>query len=90
MDKTSETTLAHKPVTFHYKNDNANMLQFGLVAEDVAEVDPDLVVHDDMGKIYTVRYEAVNAMLLNDVLKEHHGMKTKDPRVRAQEKTMRS
>ena len=72
MDQKSEAILALKPVTFRYKSDNANIPQFGLVAEDVAEVDPDLVVRDDTGGIYTVRYEAVNAMLLNEFLKEHN------------------
>jgi trimeric autotransporter adhesin len=72
MDQKSEAILALKPVTFRYKSDNANTPQFGLVAEDVAEVDPDLVVRDDTGSIYTVRYEAVNAMLLNEFLKEHN------------------
>jgi hypothetical protein len=72
MDKTSEALLALKPVTFHYKNDSKGVPQFGLVAEQVANVDPDLVVRDKNGEIYTVRYEAVNAMLLNEFLKEHH------------------
>lgn len=72
IDQKSEAILALKPVTFRYKSDNANTPQFGLIAEDVAEVDPDLVVHDDTGKVYTVRYEAVNAMLLNEFLKEHN------------------
>jgi trimeric autotransporter adhesin len=58
-------------VTFHYKSDNASTSQFGLIAEDVAEVNPDLVIYDEDGKPYTVRYEAVNAMLLNEFLKEH-------------------
>jgi Chaperone of endosialidase len=72
MDKTSEAILSFKPVTFHYKNDPAGAgPQFGLVAEDVAKVDPDLVVRDKNGEIYTVRYDAVNAMLLNEFLKEH-------------------
>jgi endosialidase-like protein len=71
MDKASEAILALKPVTFHYKSDNANTPQFGLLAEDVAEVNPDLVVRDENGEIYTVRYDAVNAMLLNEFLKEH-------------------
>ena len=71
MDKTSEAILALKPVTFHYKNDNTSMPQFGLIAEDVARVNPDLVVHDKNGEIYTVRYDAVNAMLLSEFLKEH-------------------
>jgi len=73
MDKASESILALKPVTFRYKKefDADGIPQFGLVAEDVAKVNPDLVVKDAEGKIYTVRYEAVNAMLLNEFLKEH-------------------
>ena len=71
MDKASETILELKPVTFHYKSDKKNTPQFGLVAEEVAEVNPDLVVRDQNGEIYTVRYDAVNAMLLNEFLKEH-------------------
>src|SRR5438552_290502 len=73
MDKASEAILALKPVTFHYKKelDPDGIRQFGLVAEDVAKVNPDLVVRDGEGKAYTVRYEAVNAMLLNEFLKEH-------------------
>jgi trimeric autotransporter adhesin len=53
-------------VTFHYKTDKQNTPQFGLIAEEVAKVNPDLVVHDENGEIYTVRYAAVNAMLLNE------------------------
>jgi trimeric autotransporter adhesin len=71
MDKTSEAILGLKPVTFHYKSDNTGTPQFGLIAEEVAKVNPDLVVRDENGEIYTVRYEAVNAMLLNEFLKEH-------------------
>jgi hypothetical protein len=71
MDKASEAILALKPVTFHYKSDNTNTSQFGLIAEEVAKVNPDLVVRDQNGVIYTVRYDAVNAMLLNEFLKEH-------------------
>jgi hypothetical protein len=71
MDQTSESILGLKPVTFHYKSDKANTPQFGLIAEEVAEVNPDLVVRNENGEIYTVRYEAVNAMLLNEFLKEH-------------------
>ena len=70
MDKASEAILALKPVTFHYKSDTKDTPQFGLIAEDVAEVNPDLVVRDKNGEIYTVRYDAVNAMLLNEFLKE--------------------
>jgi hypothetical protein len=73
MDKASETILALKPVTFRYKKDldSDRTLQFGLVAEDVAKVNPDLVVRDGDAKVYTVRYDAVNVMLLNEFLKEH-------------------
>jgi len=73
MDKASEAILALKPVTFHYKKaiDSNRTAQFGLVAEDVAKVNADLVTRDSDGKVYTVRYEAVNAMLLNEFLKEH-------------------
>ena len=71
MDKASEAILALKPVTFHYKSDNKDTPQFGLIAEEVAKVNPALVVRDKEGKPYTVRYEAVNAMLLNEFLKEH-------------------
>jgi uncharacterized coiled-coil protein SlyX len=71
MDRASESILALKPVTFHYKSDKTSTAQFGLIAEQVAEVNPDLVVRDNSGEIYTVRYDAVNAMLLNEFLKEH-------------------
>ena len=71
MDKASETLLALNPVTFRYKSDKTNTPQFGLIAEEVAKVNADLVVRDNKGQVYTVRYEAVNAMLLNEFLKEH-------------------
>ena len=73
MDKASEAIFALKPVTFHYKNeiDPNRSAQFGLVAEDVAKVNPGLVTRDAKGEVYTVRYDAVNAMLLNEFLKEH-------------------
>src|SRR6266403_577904 len=71
MDQTSEAILALKPVTFHYKSDGTGTPQFGLIAEEVAQVNADLVVRGDDGEIYTVRYDAVNAMLLNEFLKEH-------------------
>jgi endosialidase-like protein len=71
MNNASEVLLGLKPVVFHYKSDNTNTPQFGLIAEEVAAVNPDLVVRDQNGEIYTVRYEAVNAMLLNEFLKEH-------------------
>ena len=73
MDKASEAILALQPVTFRYKRelDPQGIPQFGLLAEDVEKVNPDLVARDEQGKPYTVRYEAVNAMLLNEFLKEH-------------------
>src|SRR5262249_13627508 len=73
MEKASEAILALKPVTFRYKKeiDAEHTPQFGLIAEDVEKVNPDLVARDEQGKPYTVRYEAVNAMLLNEFLKEH-------------------
>jgi hypothetical protein len=73
MDNASEALLALRPVTFHYKPelDKTGIPQFGLIAEEVAKVNPDLVTHDAKGELSTVRYEAVNAMLLNEFLKEH-------------------
>jgi DNA-directed RNA polymerase alpha subunit len=73
MDKASEAILALKPVTFRYKKeiDAERTTQFGLVAEEVEKVNPDLVARDKEGKPFTVRYDAVNAMLLNEFLKEH-------------------
>ena len=71
MQKTSESILALRPVTIHYKTDAGNTAQFGLIAEEVAKVNPALVLPDKEGKPYTVRYDAVNAMLLNEFQKEH-------------------
>ena len=73
MGDASDILLALRPVTFEYKPDvdPKGIPQFGLVAEQVEKVNPDLVARDDHGKPYTVRYEAVNAMLLNEFLKEH-------------------
>ena len=73
MGEASESVLALKPVTFRYKKqlDPDGIPQFGLVAEEVEKVNPDLVARDEQGKPYAVRYEAVNAMLLNEFLKEH-------------------
>jgi hypothetical protein len=83
MDKASEAILALKPVTFRYKKelDPEAIPQFGLVAEDVAKIDPDLVARDNEGKPYTVRYEAVNAMLLNEFIKEHHRIEQQGTRI---------
>jgi uncharacterized coiled-coil protein SlyX len=78
MDQTSEAIHSLKPVTFHYKSDKTGIPQFGLIAEDVAEVNPDLIVRDQNGEIYTVRYDAVNAMLLNEFLKAHCKMQEQE------------
>ena len=88
MDKASETILSLKPVTFHYKSDSTGAPQFGLIAEEVAEVNPDLVVRDENGEIYTVRYEAVNAMLLNEFLKEHNAFMDQKRKVEKLEATV--
>src|SRR5206468_12144106 len=73
MDRASEALFALQPVTFRYKKGiyPQGVPQFGLVAEDVEKVNPDLIVRDKDGKPYSVRYEQVNAMLLNEFLKEH-------------------
>ena len=88
MDKVSEAILALKPVTFRYKHalDPQGIPQFGLVAEDVEKVNPDLVARDDQGKPYTVRYEAVNAMLLNEFLKEHRTVQEQEATIARLEK----
>src|SRR5439155_7804702 len=90
MDKASEAILALKPVTFRYKHelDPEGIPQFGLVAEQVEKVNPDLVARDDQGKAYTVRYEAVNAMLLNEFLKEHRKVEEQGRRMQEQEATI--
>ena len=87
MDKASEAILALKPVTFHYKKkiEPNGSIMFGLIAEEVEQVDPDLVTHNDKGEAETVRYEAVNAMLLNEFLKEHRRVEEQDRRLQEQE-----
>jgi hypothetical protein len=86
MDAASEAVLALKPVSFHYKSDNTQTPQFGLIAEDVADVNPDLIVRDENGEIYTVRYEAVNAMLLKEFLKEHRKNEEQEATIARQQK----
>jgi hypothetical protein len=83
MENASESILALKPVTFRYKKqiDVNKTPQFGLVAEDVAKVNPDLVINGRDGKPYTVRYDQVNAMLLNEFLKEHKAFLTEQHNV---------
>ena len=88
MGKSSEAILALKPVTFRFKKDldPDKIPQFGLIAEEVAAVNPDLVGHDVHGKINTVRYEAVSAMLLNEFLKEHRHVHEQDAVIARQQK----
>ena len=76
MDRASEAVLGLRPVTFRYKEelDPDHVPQFGLIAEEVEKVNPDLVARDEDGKITSVRYEAINAMLLNEFLKEHKAL----------------
>jgi hypothetical protein len=92
MDKASEAILALKPVTFHYKKelDPEGIPQFGLVAEEVENVNPDLVTRDAKGEVYTVRYEAVNAMLLNEFLKEHRTVEELKSDAAKQEKEIKA
>ena len=88
MDKASEAILGLKPVSFRYKEeiDPEKTPQFGLVAEDVEKIDPNLVVRDEDGKLTTVRYDAVNAMLLNEFLKEHRKREALEATVLKQQK----
>ena len=88
MDKASEAILTLKPVTFRYKQeiDPRSIRQFGLIAEQVDKVNPDLVGRDEKGKIYSVRYDAVNAMLLNEFLKEHGKVEKLETTVARQQK----
>jgi trimeric autotransporter adhesin len=88
MDKASEAILGLKPVSFQYKSDPTGTPQFGLIAEDVAKVNPDLVTRDRKGEIYSVRYEAVNAMLLNEFLKEHKAFVEEQRKVQEQQATI--
>jgi len=71
MGTASDALLALRPVSFHYKADSRNTPEFGLIAEEVEKIDPALVAHDAKHGIYTVRYDAVNAMLLNEFQKQH-------------------
>src|SRR5262249_52017706 len=82
-DKASEALFSLKPVSFRYKQeiDPARSPDFGLIAEDVAIVNPDLVARDEEGKIVTVRYQAINSMLLNEFLKAHRRMEEQDKRI---------
>jgi Chaperone of endosialidase len=88
MDRASEVILSLRPVTFQYKTDAKGTPQFGLIAEEVAKVNPALVLLDKEGKPFTVRYEAVNAMLLNEFLKEHSTVQELKSTVAKQEATI--
>jgi len=90
MNDASKSILALKPVSFHYKSDKTNAPQFGLIAEQVAEVNPDLVVRDNNGDVYTVRYDAVNAMLLNEFLKEHRKVEELEANAVQQQKEIKT
>ena len=89
MEKASEAILSLRPVTFHYKTDTTGTPQFGLIAEEVAKVNPALVLPDKEGKPYTVRYEAVNAMLLNEFLKEHRRVEELQASLRSNRRTFK-
>ena len=89
MKNASEAILALRPVKFHYRSDDTNMSQFGLIAEEVAKVSPDLVLRDKNGQVYTVRYDAVNAMLLNEFLKEHKTVRGLKKEIAALKTTVR-
>src|SRR5216117_2718515 len=90
MDRASEAILALKPVTFRYKEeiDPDGIPQFGLIAEEVEKLNPDLVSRDSDGKAFTVRYDAVNAMLLNEFLKEHRKVQEQDATIAQLKKEM--
>jgi Chaperone of endosialidase len=90
MDQASESILALKPVTFHYKSDKSNTPQFGLIAEEVAQINPHLVVRDQNGQVYTVRYDMVNAMLLNEFLKEHRKVQEQEATIAQLENGMKT
>src|SRR5205814_3797987 len=90
MEKASEAILALQPVTFRYKHDldPDGIPQFGLVAEQVEKIDRNLVVRDDQGKPYSVRYDAVNAMLLNEFFKEHQKVEEQAHSIQKQSATI--
>ena len=88
MGEASDVLLSLRPVTFHYKPglDPQGLAQFGLIAEEVDKLDPDLVVRDDQNRPYSVRYEAVNAMLLNEFLKQHRKVEEQTREIEALKK----
>ena len=86
MNKASEAIFSLNPVTFRYKNDKTNIPQFGLIAEEVAKVNPALIAVDKEGKPYSVRYQQINAMLLNEFLKEHQKVQELETTIAKQQK----
>ena len=86
MDRASDVILSLRPVTFHYKSDVRDTPQFGLIAEEVAEINPELVALDKNGKPFSVRYDQVNAMLLNEFLKEHRKVEDLEANAARQQK----
>jgi trimeric autotransporter adhesin len=90
MDKASQAILALKPIAFHYKKEIEpnRAIMFGLIAEDVEKVDPDLIIRNEKGEAETVRYEAVNAMLLNEFLKQHRTVEEQDRTMEEQDRTI--
>jgi len=90
MGDASAALFSLKPVTFRYKPqfDKSGTPHFGLVAEEVADVAPDLVIRNAKGELSTVRYEAINAMLLNEFLKEHQKVENQESRIQEQEATI--
>ena len=90
MGTTSEAIFSLKPVTFHYKGDTTNTAQFGLIAEEVAKMNPALILTDKEGKPYSVRYEHINAMLLNEFLKEHRKVEKLEATLTHQQKSFQS
>ena len=85
MEKASEVILALRPVTFHYRSDDKNTPCFGLIAEEVAEANPQLVVRNKKGELWSVRYDQINAMLLNEFLKEHRKVEEQAREIKKQE-----
>jgi trimeric autotransporter adhesin len=90
MDNASESLFALKPVTFRYKGDvdPAHVKQYGLIAEDVAKVNPDLVVYNPEGKPETLQFLSIQGMLLNEFLKEHRRVTEQDRKLQQQEETI--
>ena len=88
MDNASEALLALKPVTFKYNSDKTGRTQYGLIAEEVAKVAPDLVFRDNNGDVSTVRFEQIGMMLLNEFLKEHRKVQALEATVAQQQKGM--